>query len=959
MNLRTSTKKLYYLILILPFTILASGFSASPIVQTDDNDQIRLEQFDLVTDTSGWVLLDEYLFWTSDAGQTWSEISPSIPTGASVEDVEFIDANTGWILSSTINPDGSALFQLTQTTDGGITWAMRVLSLFESGEAASFMERAEMGWFDAQTGWISVKQVSGSNFSIGTLFTTSDGGDSWSRSNLPVADRIVFSDPQTGWAVGGATGDQVFKTQDAGITWQNARPEGIPSDVQSTTYTPVFSNGQGLLVMTNLGLENSLSVYRLETSSGNWSPFDQIALDVQPGIIGLSILDPQNFVATIPGTTSIVRMADGELDMLVNADGLSVSIVELDMDSLDIGWAKSVDSKCATASSPTDQPASVTCSSTTRLLQTTDGGITWQSIPLPDIRSGVPSPSFSSADDVTTMSTISSVDATNVFIGQGFDKCEIPTLSQMQTWWNSSPYKTVNLYIGGSSRACSNNALTSSYLEQLSQQGWQFIPTWVGPQAPCTGYISRMSSDVTTAYDQGVNEANLAVERLVGLGLTYPDKTGSVVYYDIEYYGTNTACREAVNSFMNGWVSQIRARGNLAGVYGSTLCNTGLSDFLTIANVPDVIWPARWYHNMGEGFYDPTATVWNLGTCIPNTVWADHQRIRQYEGDHNETWGGLTLGIDSNVLDGVVATSYVAPLVQSIIRVDSNPTSAATIGFTVNFSESVNGVDSDDFMLGTTGVTGAVITDVSGSGDTYIVTVNTGSDNGTIRLDLLDNDTIMNDSGDRLGGTGLGNGDFTIGEVYDVIKSTTFKSQGARDGWILESSETSNQGGTMNATATLLYIGDNAQDKQYRSFLSFNTRSLPDNAFITKVQLRINVRGFAGGNMFTSGKTHGNLMMDIRNPYFGANADLVTTDFRSAVSLNAVGVLTSAPSSGWYTITLNSTAFPHVNLMGITQFRLRFQKDDNDDLSNDYLKIYSGNAGAARRPQLIVEYYVQ
>jgi hypothetical protein len=51
-----------------------------------------------------------------------------------------------------------------------------------------------------------------------------------------------------------------------------------------------------------------------------------------------------------------------------------------------------------------------------------------------------------------------------------------------------------------------------------------------------------------------------------------------VVYYDIEYYGTNTACRQAVNAFMNGWVSQIRARGNLAGVYGSTLCNTGLSD---------------------------------------------------------------------------------------------------------------------------------------------------------------------------------------------------------------------------------------------------------------------------------------------------------------------------------------------------------------------------------------------
>jgi len=37
---------------------------------------------------------------------------------------------------------------------------------------------------------------------------------------------------------------------------------------------------------------------------------------------------------------------------------------------------------------------------------------------------------------------------------------------------------------------------------------------------------------------------------------------------------------------------------------------------------------------------------------------------------------------------------------------------------------------------------------------------------------------------------------------------------------------------------------------------------------------------------------------------------------------------------------------------------LRFTKDDNDDLSNDYLKIFSGDVGAANRPQLIVDYYV-
>jgi len=181
------------------------------------------------------------------------------------------------------------------------------------------------------------------------------------------------------------------------------------------------------------------------------------------------------------------------------------------------------------------------------------------------------------------------------------------------------------------------------------------------------------------------------------------------------------------------------------------------------------------------------------------------------------------------------------------------------------------------------------------------------------------------------------------------------KSEGNLDGWILESSESSNKGGTLNNTATLLYVGDDAQDKQYKSILSFDTSSLPNNAKVKSVKLKIKVQGFVGGNMFTPTKTLGNLLVDISKTGFGANANLALADFQSAASGNAMGVLGSA-STGWQTITLKSAAYDFVNLTGKTQFRLRFQKDDNDDAGADYLKIYSGNAPAASRPQLIVEY---
>jgi len=649
--------------LILLLSVIASGVGFISPVRAQDKTQIELRQFDLLTASSGWVLLDQKIFWTSDVGQTWDDISPSLPSGAVIQDVQFKDSELGWVLFTTLNPQGGALFHLANTTNSGITWMTRALSLFESGEIASYAEKTEMGWFDAQRGWISVKQTGGSNFSIGALFTTSDGGGTWSRSALPIADTIYFSNPSSGWAVGGPTGDQVFITQNTGVTWQNVSPENAIENIRSTVYAPFVSSAGSLLVTTNVGAINSLNVYRFEASSSKWSFFDQVPLNVEPGLIGLSILDVQNFVATIPGTKTIVRMRDGQLDLIENQDGFSDSIVALDMISLDVGWAKSVESNCSTISSLTDSSASVSCSSTTRLLGTADGGVTWQSVALPLPQSGTTRVTTLSTSRVTTMNSLSNLENSQILIGQGFDACEIPTLSQMQTWSANSPFKAVNLYIGGSSRACDNLALTSTYLKQLSQQGWKFIPTWVGPQAPCTGYLTKMSSDPTTAYNQGVAQADLAVERLSELGLTYPDKTGSVIYYDIEYYGTNAACRTAVNSFMNGWVSQIHTRGNLAGVYSSPSCNTGLSDFRTITNVPDVVWIAAWYYSLGhpDAHYDPTASVWDwLGTCMPGTAWPTHQRLRQYSGDHNETWGNLTLEIDNDVLDGVVAIPFIS-----------------------------------------------------------------------------------------------------------------------------------------------------------------------------------------------------------------------------------------------------------------------------------------------------------
>ena len=118
-----------------------------------------------------------------------------------------------------------------------------------------------------------------------------------------------------------------------------------------------------------------------------------------------------------------------------------------------------------------------------------------------------------------------------------------------------------------------------------------------------------------------------------------------------------------------------------------------------------------------------------------------------------------------------VTVETSAPTVVSSTRANANPTNAASVEFTVTFGESVTGVDTSDFRLTTRGITGASIAVVSGGPKMYTVSVNTGSGSGTLRLDVLDNDSIADSAGNSLGGSGPANGSFSIGEVYTIDKT--------------------------------------------------------------------------------------------------------------------------------------------------------------------------------------------
>jgi hypothetical protein len=97
-------------------------------------------------------------------------------------------------------------------------------------------------------------------------------------------------------------------------------------------------------------------------------------------------------------------------------------------------------------------------------------------------------------------------------------------------------------------------------------------------------------------------------------------------------------------SYVNGWDQGLHVGGYVAGVYSSA--GTGMQDLISYIGAPgwatpDAIWFAHW-NGSPTVFGDP---------YVPNGDWANHQRIHQYFGGHDEVWGGVDISIDNDAFD--------------------------------------------------------------------------------------------------------------------------------------------------------------------------------------------------------------------------------------------------------------------------------------------------------------------
>ncbi len=618
-----------------PGTLIPVTRIAQPTAKLDMSaaaSQAKLTYIQLKSAKTAVAIADSRVMQSHGDG-AWQDINPS-PT-SKISTLQFLDSDRGFAIDREQSPP-----QLWRTSDGGLHWHANALPL--TGEFGSI----KMHFIDANNGVVIARLPSSANFSNARLYMTSDAGVTWQAlARPPIMGEIKFVSATRGWILGGADGRTLVQTVNGGKTWQLI---SVADNIStSTAYAmPIAVNATSTINTTSDSFivpALSTSLHGINGARSTSQVLSQFRLDASGAL-------------TLLSRASVI--SGGEPARLVNADQ---SIVLA-------GNVYSLRAATSGASGAISLPVIVEPAGTLAFFAERDGA-----------RWAVMSDGIcSSKQDCATMQQIATVDAfgdvseldsprtaASAFqqkrvvqsTNRGFDVCEVPSLSTMQTWYNSSPYKDANFYYGGRNRACKTQPLlTSSWITGTLNQGWNLLPTWVGYQSPstsCSG-CGVFSTNATTARTQGIDEANLAADAAEALGLTKPN----IVYFNLEQYNTET---QSEKSFIDGWSAQIRARGYVPGMYVHW---SNVQSFVSLANPPQAVWVARWSGTAGNGpstIPDPNAI-----TSVPNNIFVNN-RVWQHWGELGQTWGGINIaGIDMNVANGPVVGKDVAQQSQTI-----------------------------------------------------------------------------------------------------------------------------------------------------------------------------------------------------------------------------------------------------------------------------------------------------
>ena len=613
-----------------------------------------IDDMELVAPAAGWTLADGHLFWTATEGEQWRELIPGQPSH--IDGVFFLDTRRGWaVLSDGLQIDARLQISVASTQDGGTTWSLAPVQLTES---RPYLRKAAVFFLDGDHGWLTLRLASSSNFSFGLMLSTTDGGKTWAQlPDPPAADPVYFASPSSGWIAGGPAGDELWATRNGGISWklQVLSPPEACLSCKLTVQSPRFQSAiSGVLPVTlSAGARILTATYRTSDAGTSWRPEGVLEQNGATHAGPSTIVDSHVLRAqVVQDTISVLSDAGPAVIAPIPAALPSAgSITRASFLRDNSGWIVYTSGTCAAFKAQ--------CSVQSELLSAEKGGISFKIITPPGAsfieRNSKP---IGLAPTTSRSSKRVSADSSaEVSEEEGFDIACAPSDPDMLTWWQSSPYYDVGVYVGGDNVTCKRNTfLNSTWVGLTSGMGWGIIPLWVGLQSPCIANSNKYwTISETQPYQEGVSDADAAAEAAGPLGLG-----SSVIYFDMEYYPPGstlkdgTACSPLVVQFLQGWADELHAQGYTAGLYGSLgdwwTTSGGAQDFIQLTAQIDAVWIA-------QDVTPPNDSVWNLGS-LPNSYWSNNQRIHQYiNGEASESWGGVTLyTIDRDVEDAPVVS---------------------------------------------------------------------------------------------------------------------------------------------------------------------------------------------------------------------------------------------------------------------------------------------------------------
>jgi len=379
LNLRTRTSVFAPLVpAVIAALLLAPVLSGCrrSTAETRPPSAVLPETIRLIDTQEGWGFTRSAVLHTTDGGATWYDVTPKdvrtkppAPSGKPlagegplIAGAEFLDSEHAWLA---VANEGRCR-AVYRTADGGKSWGQASIDLPSVGVQIQFL--------DADRGWIMVHEGVAAGSEEVAILRSVDGGASWTVINAgqvngaPVPGSLPFGGDKTGFAFsdarhGWVTGYQpvegrafLYVTDDGGVTFRPADLALPRAYARSwvSTWPPVFLSATDGLLPVVFGAPGQPTVfYRTHDGGKTWEPGAALISPTNDRFVW-SFADVKHGFATDGGR--LYATADGGATWAeVRTEESLAGLRQLQFVSDQVGWAVGDG----------------------RLIKTVDGGQTW------------------------------------------------------------------------------------------------------------------------------------------------------------------------------------------------------------------------------------------------------------------------------------------------------------------------------------------------------------------------------------------------------------------------------------------------------------------------------------------------------------------------------------------------------------------------------------------------------